>query len=135
MLWKSNSNPNDTRYVFVAFIAFVALVRLAFTMIQRTPRPLSIKRKAFLLLIAIAAPILYAHAIYGEVSEQWGGGHGALVVVKFERDVPPFGLTSPVHMLEETDEGFYLVDANNDHQAVYVPRRDVKEVGYSANTQ
>lgn len=132
---KANANPLSARPVVLAFIAFVALVRLAFTLIQRNPRTLSVKRKACLLLLALAAPILYAHAIYGDVSQQWGGGHGALVVIKFERDVPPFGLASPVHMLEETDEGFYLVDANDDHQAVYVPRKDVKEVGYSATSR
>jgi hypothetical protein len=120
--------------VFLAFVIFVALIRFAFAMIQRNPRPLSIKRKACLLLLALAAPILYAHAIYGHVSQQWGGGNGALVIIKFERDVPPFGLKSPVHMLEETDQGFYLVDANDDHTAVFVPRKDVQEVGYSATS-
>lgn len=127
---KSDAHASSTRSVFLAFIAFVALIRLAFTMIPRNPRTLSIKRKAGLLLLALAAPILYAHAIYGKVSQQWGGGHGAPVIIKFERDMPPFGLTSPVYMLEETDEGFYLVDAKDDHQAIYVPRKDVKEVGY-----
>jgi hypothetical protein len=38
-------------------------------------------------------------------------------------------------MLEETDDGFYLVDANGDHTAIYVPRKDVKEVTYSSTSQ
>lgn len=129
---RPDVDRSSIQQVFQAFIVFVALIRVGFALYQRNLRTLPIRKRAFLFLLALVVPILYAHAIYGNVSPQWGGGHGALVVVQFERDVPPFGLKSPVHMLEETDEGFYLVDARDDHKAVYVPRKDVKEVSYSS---
>jgi hypothetical protein len=126
---------SNVHQIFIGYVAFVALIRLALVLFQRNRPALSIKKRAALFLLALAVPILYAHTIYGDVSPQWGGGHGALVVVQFERNVPPLGLTSRVHMLEETDDGFYLVNANGDHTAIYVPRKDVKEVIYSSTSQ
>jgi len=126
---------SNVHQIFVGYVAFVALIRIALVLFQKNRPAISIKKKAALFLLALAVPILYAHTIYGDVSPQWGGGHGALVLVQFERNVPPLGLTSRVHMLEETDDGFYLVNANGDHTAIYVPRKDVKEVTYSSTSQ
>jgi hypothetical protein len=131
---RAGLQQSSIQQIFFAYIVFVALIRIAFVMFQRDRQSSSVKKKAGLFLLALTVPILYAHAIYGDVSSQWGGGRGALVVVRFERDVPPFGLTSPVHMLEETDEGFYLVGAKGNNSAVYVPRKDVKEVNYSSTS-
>jgi len=135
ILCKSDIGATDVHPIVLGYVVFVALIRLALVLFQKNRPALSIKKKAALFLLALAVPILYAHTIYGNVSEQWGGGHGALVLVQFERNVPPLGLTSHVHMLEETDDGFYLVDANGDHTAIYVPRKDVKEVTYSSTSQ
>jgi hypothetical protein len=134
-LFFPHVGTTNAHHVFLGYIVFVALIRLALVLFQKNRPALTIKKKAALFLLALAVPILYAHTIYGDVSQQWGGGHGALVLVQFERDVPPLGLTPRVHMLEETDDGFYLIDAKDDHTTIYVPRKDVKEVTYSSTSQ
>jgi len=122
--------------LFLAMIFFVAFIRLGFGLIQSDLNSMTNKRKAFLFLVALLVPILYAQSIYDRVSPQWGGAGAAEVRIQYERDVEPFKNPDSVRLLEETDEGFYLVPADpGDWQAVYVPRKDVREVQYTARNR
>jgi len=118
---------------FPAFFLWVVILRVAFMLFQLDPKLGSSKLQVGVFSLALLVPIIYAWKIYQVILPAWGGAAKTELTIYFERDVQPFGLTSPVYLLEETEEGYYLLpsDPNSRNKiAVYVPRRDVREVQY-----
>ena len=122
---------------FPAFFAWVVILRVAFTLFQFDPKLRTSRLQVGVFSLALLVPIIYAWKIYQVILPAWGGAAKTELTIYFERDVQPFGLTSPVYLLEETEEGYYLLpsDPNSRNKiAVYVPRRDVREVQYKQST-
>jgi hypothetical protein len=120
-------------YSFPAFLVWVVILRVAFILFQYDPKLGSSKLQIGVFSLVLLVPIIYAWKIYQVILPAWGGAAKTELTIYFERDVRPFGLTSPVYLLEETEEGYYLLpsDPNSKNKiAVYVPRRDVREVQY-----
>jgi hypothetical protein len=122
----NNAGP----HIYLWTIAFVILVRITANIYEGNVLIMRARKQAALFCLALTLPILYAQAICGGITSQWGGAGESRVVITFERPVPPLGLDGRVWVLEETDDGFYLVPANNPTHTIYVPRKDVREVDY-----
>jgi hypothetical protein len=123
---------------FPAFFLWVIILRSAFMMFQLDPKLTSSKLQVGVFSLALLVPIIYGWKIYQVILPAWGGASKTELTIYFERDVQPFGLTSPVYLLEETEEGYYLLpsDPNSKNKiAVYVPRRDVREVQYKQSPE
>jgi hypothetical protein len=98
----------------VAFTIYVLIIRIGF-MLYRYDRHF---RRKDLRLVAIGLSILlptyYAAYIYPNVLPQWGGAAKTRLWIKFQHTIVPFGVTSPAFLLEETEEGYYLLRPDDD---------------------
>jgi hypothetical protein len=62
-----------------------------------------------LAVILLALPCYYSEFVYEKISPWWGGAAQAELWIRFKHDMVPFGVYSPAILLEETDEGYYLL--------------------------
>jgi hypothetical protein len=101
----------------VAFTIYVLIIRIGF-MLYRYDR--CFRRKDLRLVaigLSILLPMYYAACIYPNVLPQWGGAAKTRLWIKFQHTIVPFGVTSPAFLLEETEEGYYLLRPDDDPEA------------------
>jgi len=73
---------------------------------------------------------IFTHYIYPHFRPEWGGGAPTLVTITFNRDAGYLaGRVTPAMLLDESDEGFYLVDRNVGH-TYFVPRASISLIDY-----
>lgn len=102
--------------LLVEFIGYVLLIRAAYALYHSSARlSLSDKRLAFF-AVAFMVPPFYAQFIYPNVLPQWGGAAKAKLWIRFQHDMIPFGVTSPAFLLEETEQGYYLLRSDTEEQ-------------------
>lgn len=74
---------------------------------------------------------IFATLVYGNVSRSWGGGESAPVSIHFSKPTPLFsGNAVNALLVEETEEGFYLIDRPESKNAVFVPRSSIAGVRF-----
>jgi hypothetical protein len=98
----------------IDFTIFVAMIRLAFMIYKSDPHFQRTDLRLALIGICILLPTFYAERIYANVLPQWGGAAKTKLWIRFEKEIIPFGLRSPAFLLEETEEGYYLLRPNDD---------------------
>jgi hypothetical protein len=79
----------------------------------------------------LGALLAFAQYYYPNLKASWGGGAPVAVTIGFTKDsaISP-SKTRSVQLIEESDEGFYLVGPD-ESRAVYVPRNAVAFIYFS----
>lgn len=77
--------------------------------------------------------LAFAQYYYPHIKASWGGGAPVDVTICFTKDsaISP-NKTMPVQLIDEADEGFYIVGPN-ESKAIYVPRSAVSLIYFSDN--
>ena len=75
--------------------------------------------------------LVFAHSYYPRIKASWGGGAPINATIFFTRDSPVKpGQSASAHVVEEADEGFYIVGPN-EAKAIFVPRSAVAMIYFS----
>jgi hypothetical protein len=100
--------------VVIDFTIFVAMIRFAIMIYRADPRLERTELRLAMMGLVILLPTFYAERIYANILPQWGGAAKTRLWIRFEKEIVPFGLRSPAYLLEETEEGYYLLRPNDD---------------------
>lgn len=117
---------------YLLLLAWFALVgRLTFQMDSpiREPRKLIEANWTLTVLNIVAVFGLFAVFLYPKIRPVYGGGEPTKVVLEFAT-VSPIGKSakSEVWLVDETNEGYYVIHGLNDHKAIFIPRPSVSAV-------
>ena len=80
----------------------------------------------FVLAAILASAGFFAKAIYPKIGPEFGGGLPSPAIIQFD-EAPPFGMParSSVLLLEESEEGYFVLRGKGATKAVFLPRRVV----------
>jgi hypothetical protein len=122
-LWAEMQGQDSLAW---SFVVYVLLVRFALIARQADPGFQRSGPRLAIAALVILIPVLYAERIYTNVLPQWGGAPKIQLLIRFEHQIVPFGCAAPAFLLEETEEGYYLLRPDSDTDASAQASLDVE---------
>jgi hypothetical protein len=128
-------------YTSQGFQSRVIWFALVGVLAHQLPRQLpSIRRfeglsPELLFLLGVGLASIFAHLVYPRIRPEYGGGLPSPAVIKFD-GYSPLGKAdrSRVWLLDETDDGYYILPNKGSTKAVYVPRKAVGAIYFGEAT-
>lgn len=88
---------------------------------------------AFLALFALSS---YSILIYGSVKPEYGGGSTRPITLFLSQRIPVMAsLSSQVHLIDENENGYYVLPTPESKRAIFVPRRVVAAIRFGSEEQ
>jgi hypothetical protein len=133
-----NAGMSDWTFVQVAFWSYlVGLVSILFAkLIEQKRGPKALDWEVLILMVFVMFVPWFASSLYGTVKPAFGGGSAvpARLYLKEKNAVLQVS-TLDAQILEETEQGYYIVSKPDSKSAIFIPRSTVSTAEFNLQKQ